>query len=363
MNRLARALAVLLVAGLPLSGCGLDLDLPSISLGYGYDVDAEVQTPQMPDMPPPILPGRYRLIIQSAALKSAVAPAAINCNADFLHVDAGPAFREMVSQSLGRLTGGVEMADALLPATALRGLGFAGQIVVNADALTPSLDFERRFSMERRHVFEIWHAASTAHMDMAATIHVQRASGEVLTTRIAAKISRRNDDGWQWACDNGAEALAMAAEAAVGQVPALLTDRFATLERPGHARWQVVTAKGPATGLAARLAGRTLDLHSVGMESRQVTDYFDAEWRMVRREGLCDTTGRWSTRESAGGAPLLCMELSGQKPECVTIAGTAEAPVYLAGDGSVMAETWRNRAGNVEAFDLEAPHCRKQIPF
>ncbi|MCF4166179.1 hypothetical protein L2U69_11035 [Zavarzinia compransoris] len=362
MNRLARALALLLVAGLPLSGCGLDLDLPAISLGYGYDVDAEVQAPRMPDMPPPVLPGRYRLIIQAAGLKTAVAPAAVNCNADYLHVDAGPAFRGMVTQSLGRLTGGVEMADALLPATELRRLGLAGQIVVNADALTPRLDFERRFSMERRHFFEIWHAASTAEVDIAATIHVQRATGAVLTTRIAAKTTRRNDDGWAWACDNGAEALAMAAEAAVGQIPSLLTDRFASLERPGHARWQVVTPNGPATGLAGRLAGRTLDLHSVGLVSRQVTDYFDEEWRMVRREGLCDTTGRWSVREG-GGAPLLCMELSGQKPECVKVAGTVEAPRYLAADGSVLLETWRNRAGNAEAFDLEAPHCRKQIPY
>ena len=361
MRGVVAACAVLLFA-VPLAGCGgpgvLDLDLDG---SFTLTAEAEAPPPADPGKAAG-LPGRFLVIIAAEGMNTGVNPAPVHCNADRLGLDVRVAFRDMVVDSLERLTGGIEIADALVSPAELRQRGLAGQILVDADPLRPDLEFERRLWMERRWVAEFWHAASTAEMDMAATIHVQFARGDVVTTRVAAESRRRNADGWQWACDNGLDALLMAAQAGLAALPAEIADRIDGLSRGDLARWRRVTPDGVASSLADALADKTLDLHSTGLESRDVTDYFDRDWRMVRRDGLCETPGRWSVREGTRGAEL-CLWLAGAAEECMAVGGTKAEPIYLDAQGRVALATWRLRAGNAEGFGLEEKHCRTAAPW
>ncbi len=332
----------------------------------GYDVDAPVEPAAAAASPAGAkLAGRYLLVIRAEPLSGAVAPSAYHCNADYLTLDAAPAFRQSVEGQIRQLVASVDLGPAPLSTAELRAQGFDGQIVVDALPLDLGLDFERRFWFERRHFIEFWHAASTAEIDVAARISLQDRSGAMWQTRVAAERTWRNGDGFEFACDNGAEALGTTTHDALVGLNTAIAERFASLGA-GAPHWLAVDGVGqPVSDLAAALAGKTFYLHTSAGEPVSVVDYFDPNWRFVRRAGRCDRVGSWSVRHGTAGEEL-CLSLPGDKPSCFAVAGLPEEPAYVpldSADERPVLTAWKTRDGNGEELGLESRHCKAAIPF
>lgn len=354
------SIITLALTGFLLGGCAFDL-----GYGLGFDIDVPVEAVEAPPMvriaPQP---GKYLLIIQGDALAARLSPSDYDCNAEAIVYDLREAFAESVRRTVAPTVSALETGDRMLSPEELKAGGFAGQIVVNPDPPATDLAFERRFWFDRKHFAEFWHHASTAQLDLSAAVYVQSVSGEVLETRVAAERRYRNPDGLEFACDNAVEALSQVASDALKDFTRELATRLVGFGRGGE-RWLTVTEAGPGSVLARALSDRTFDLHSVTGEPRGFIDYFDRNWRFVRRDGLCEKVGRWSVARDGGGESL-CIEIPGEARACYRVDGLPDAPAYLPLSGDDLRPVgvaWRARPGNAENFRLDIDHCKGQMPY
>lgn len=350
------------MSALLLGGCAFDL-----GYGWGTEIDVPVEAVEAP----PTLrtapyPGTFLLVVQDLALAAQVMPSAYDCNAEVINVDLREAFDQSIRRTVAANVEAVEVAESFMAPAELKAAGYAGQIVVTVDPPVADLSFERRFWLDRKHIAEFWHHASTARLDLSAQIQIQYAGGSMVETRVATERRHRNPDGLQLACENATDALGAVAGEALEGFMAELTTRLSGQARDGG-RWLPATAAaaGPASPLVAALRGRTFDLHSVSGDPHAVVDYFDENWRFVRLDGRCTRVGRWSTSRVSGGEAL-CLEWPGQPKSCYRVEGAPEQPAYypLAGtDERPEMVAWRMRPGNAEDFHLDEDRCFDSLPY
>ncbi|WP_133251500.1 hypothetical protein [Zavarzinia aquatilis] len=353
------------MAALMLGGCAFDL-----GYGWGTEVDVQVEAVQAP----PALrasphPGKFLLVVQGQALAARVVPSAYDCNAEVINFDLRDAFDLSVRRTVAANVEAVVVGADILPPDELKAAGYAGQIVVTVDPPVTDLSFERRFWLDRKHIAEFWHHASTARLDLSALVQVQYAAGSMVETRVAAERRHRNPDGLQFACENATDALGAVATEVLDGFMAELAARLSGQSRDGG-RWlpsvaRVDGADRSASPLAPTLRGRTFDLHSIDGDPRAIVDFYDENWRFVRLDGRCARVGRWSINRATGGEAL-CLDLPGQPRSCYRIAGAPGQPEYypVAGlDERPAMVAWRSRPGNAEGFRLDEDRCLDSLPY
>jgi hypothetical protein len=122
----------------------------------------------------------------------------------------------------------------------------------------------------------------------------------------------------------------------------------------------------PAGQLAGALRGRTVYLVD-HRTSADVTDYYQPDGRLIRRDDKCETSGRWTVRATPAGQEL-CVTLYDTKltTACYGVTGTIDALEYhdtaAAEDGPTLI-AWQTLPDNPERLSWEAPRCLARAPY